>query len=150
MSRGRKPLGKKAMTGAERQARFRSAHADGTPRLRYRRPSDRRSRAQRWRDAVAELLILQDDYRVWLDSLPKNLEESATADALRAICAVDLSSLKGMKPPRGFGRDRRSSTARANRPSRKPTDHIMMLAGDCEKRSHEQSRSAGLASPRSR
>jgi len=123
--RGRKPLGKKAMTGAERQARFRAAHADGTPRLRYLRPSDRRGRAQRWRDAVAELLILQDDYRVWLNSLPENPEASATGDALRAICAVDLSVLKAIEPPHGFGRDRRASTARTNQPSRKPRDHIM-------------------------
>jgi len=49
---GRKPLGDKAMSVAERQARFRAAHADGAPKARYRRPSDRRSRPQRWRDAV--------------------------------------------------------------------------------------------------
>ena len=66
MKRGAKPLGDKAMTGAERQARYRAAHANGTPRLRYRKPADRRSRAQRWRDAVAELVTLQDDYRAWL------------------------------------------------------------------------------------
>jgi hypothetical protein len=39
---------------------------------------------------VAELVTLQDDYRAWLDSLPDNLAESATADALRAICDLDL------------------------------------------------------------
>ena len=39
----------------------------------------RRSRPQRWRDAVAELVSLQDEYRAWLDSLPDNLAESATA-----------------------------------------------------------------------
>ncbi len=44
---GRKPLGTKAMTPAERQARFRAAHADGAPKVRYRRPGDRRSRPQR-------------------------------------------------------------------------------------------------------
>jgi hypothetical protein len=105
MKRGAKPLGDKAMTAAERQARFREAHADGTPRIRYRRPGDRRNRAQRWRDAVAELITLQDDYRAWLDSLPDNLAESATAEALRAICDLDLSDLDSVEPPRGFGRD---------------------------------------------
>jgi hypothetical protein len=37
----RNPLGDRAMTTAERQARYREAHADGTPRVRYRRPGDR-------------------------------------------------------------------------------------------------------------
>jgi hypothetical protein len=92
------------MTSAERQARFRAAHADGSPKVRYRRP-DRRSRPQRWRDAVAELISLQEDYRAWLDTLPDNLAESATADALRTICDLDLSELESVDPPRGFGRD---------------------------------------------
>src|SRR5271165_4881435 len=72
---GRKPLGDRPMTLAERQARFRAAHADGAPKVRYRRPGDRRSRPQRWRDAVAELVELQDEYRTWRDSLPDNLAE---------------------------------------------------------------------------
>ena len=93
------------MTVAERQARFRAAHADGAPKLRYRKPSDHRSRPQRWRDAVAELVSLQDEYRAWLDSLPDNLAESATAQALRAVCDLDLSELDSVQPPRGFGRD---------------------------------------------
>jgi hypothetical protein len=54
---------------------------------------------------VAELLALRDDYRAWLDSLPENLQASATADTLRAICNVDLSDLESVEPPRGFGRD---------------------------------------------
>jgi hypothetical protein len=100
MKRGPKPLGDKAMTGAERQARYRAAHADGTPRIRYRKPVDRRSRAQRWRDAVTELVTLQDDYRAWLDSLPENLADSATAEALQTICDLDLSELDTVEPPR--------------------------------------------------
>jgi hypothetical protein len=95
----------KAMTAAERQARFRATHADETPRIRYRRPADRRSRAQRWQKTVAELVALQDDYRTWLDALPQNLEASATAEALRAICDLDLSHIESAEPPRGFGRD---------------------------------------------
>jgi len=100
MSRGPKPQGDRAMTAAERQARFRQVHANGSPKLRYRRPGDRRSRPQRWRDAVAELLTLQDDYRAWLDTQPPSLEGSATAEALRSICDLDR-----IEPPRGFGRD---------------------------------------------
>ena len=40
MKRGPKPSGK-AMTAAQRQARYRAAHADGTPRARQqaRRPA---------------------------------------------------------------------------------------------------------------
>ena len=102
---GRKPLGDMALTNAERQARFRQAHAGGAPRVRFRRPADRRSRPQRWRDAVAELLALQADYAEWLASLPENLAESPTAHALQAIVDLDLSELEAIEPPRGFGRD---------------------------------------------
>ena len=47
----------------------------------------------------------QGDYQSWLDALPSSLADSATADALRAICDLDLSELQGIEPPRGFGRD---------------------------------------------
>jgi hypothetical protein len=89
----------------ERQARYRASHAESAPKLRYRRPADRRSRPQRWRDAVAELLEMQGDYQTWLDALPENLVDSTTADALRMICDLDLSELASVAPPRGFGRD---------------------------------------------
>lgn len=95
------------MTPAERQARYRAAHAADTAatvKVRYRKPVDRRSRLQRWRDAVAELLELQADYQQWLDGLPGSLADTPTADALRAICDLDLSGLE-IDPPRGFGRD---------------------------------------------
>jgi hypothetical protein len=105
MKRGPKPIGEQPMTHAERQARYRAAHQDGSPKLRYRKPADRRSRPQRWRDAVAELVELQADYQAWLDTLPPSLADSATADALRTICELDLSELEGIEPPRGFGRD---------------------------------------------
>lgn len=101
----RKPLGDRAMSAAQRQARFRAAHADGTPRVRYRRPGDRRSRPRRWRDAVAELVTLQADCQAWLDALPENLSGSPTAAALEALCALDLSEIESVEPPRGFGRD---------------------------------------------
>ena len=54
---------------------------------------------------MAELLELQIDYQAWLDALPENLAVSATADALREICGLDLSELTSVEPPRGFGRD---------------------------------------------
>ncbi len=107
MARGPKPLGERVMTHAERQARYRAAHAADTPpavKVRYRKPADRRSRPQRWRDAVAELLELQADYQQWLDGLPESLADTPTTDALRVVCDLDLSSLE-IDPPRGFGRD---------------------------------------------
>jgi hypothetical protein len=54
---------------------------------------------------VAELVSLQDEYMAWLDSLPPSLENSATAEALRSICDLDLSELESVEPPSGFGRD---------------------------------------------
>src|SRR4051812_2548222 len=101
----RPTLGEKAMTEAERQARHRAARAAGVPVIRARRPTDRRSRAQRWHDAVAVLGHLQAEYAAWLAALPANLQDSAIAEALQAICDLDLSELQAIEPPRGFGRD---------------------------------------------
>ena len=93
------------MTGAERQARYRAARADGVPIIRVCRPADRRSRIQRWTDAVTALTDLQVEYGGWLEALPVNRQDSATAEALRAIIDLDLSELQAIEPPRGFGRD---------------------------------------------
>ena len=93
------------MTHAERQARYRAKQAASAPTFRCRKPLDRRSRLQRWRDVVAELQDLQDEYQAWLDALPQNMADSATAEALRTICDLVLSELEGIVPPRGFGRD---------------------------------------------
>jgi hypothetical protein len=41
----------------------------------------------------------------WLQSLPDNLQDTATAEALRTISELDLSELQAIVPPRGFGRD---------------------------------------------
>ena len=73
--------------------------------IRTRRPANHRSRAQRWHDAVATLTALQAEYAIWLESLPLNLQEGATAQALQAIVELDLGELQTIEPPRGFGRD---------------------------------------------
>ncbi len=101
----RKPIGETAMTDAERQARYRAARATGKLAIRTRRPIDHRSRTQRWRDAVAQLADLQAQYAMWLEALPDNLQDSATANALQTICDLDLGELQAIEPPRGFGRD---------------------------------------------
>ena len=99
----RKSIGERPMTVAERQARCRAARESGTPAVRIRRPLDHRSRAKRWRDAVSELTTLQGHYAAWLESLPENLQD--TAEALHAICDLDLTELQAIVPPRGFDRD---------------------------------------------
>ena len=66
------------MTNAERRARYRLARAVAQPVIHYRRAADRRSRAQRWRDAVAELVALQAEYAQWLKALPDPLHPSDT------------------------------------------------------------------------
>ena len=110
MARGRKPHGDRALTGAERQALYRARHAGTVPGLdpgmvRYRRPADRRSRPQRWHNAVAELVALQDEYRDWFEALPEATRDGATGDALQAILDLDLDEIAAIEPPRGFGRD---------------------------------------------
>jgi phytoene dehydrogenase-like protein len=67
--------------------------------------ADHRSRARRWNDTVAELTRLQAEYDAWLQSLPENLQDTATAEALRTISELDLNELQAIVPPRGFGRD---------------------------------------------
>jgi len=98
-------LGNTPMTGAERQMRYRAARMSDAPLIRIRRPVDRRSRIQRWNDAITALADLQAEYTTWLEALPDNQQENATAEALRAIVDLDLSELQTIEPPRGFGRD---------------------------------------------
>ena len=107
MPRGRKPEAEHALSNAERQARYRARRQVQQPQaaIRRRAAADRRSRAQRWQDAVAELLALQAEYAAWSDTLPESLRDSATAEALQAIIDLDLDNLAEIRPPRGFGRD---------------------------------------------
>ena len=107
MPSGRRPEGEHALSNAERQARYRARRQaeQPPPLLRYPRPTDRRSRAQRWHDAVAELLALQGEYAAWYETLPDNLHDTATAEALQAIVELELETLADITPPRGFGRD---------------------------------------------
>ena len=101
----RPSIGETPMTGAERQARYRARARPGAPVIRIRRPADRRSRIQRWNDTIAGLVDLQAEYAAWLEALPDNQQDSAIAEALRAIVELDLSELQAIEPPRGFGRD---------------------------------------------
>jgi len=101
----RPSIGETPMTGAERQARYHAARMSDAPIIRIRRPVDRRSRIQRWNDTIATLTELQAEYGAWLEALPDNQQDGATAEALRTIVELDLSELQAIEPPRGFGRD---------------------------------------------
>jgi hypothetical protein len=101
----RKSIGETAMTDAERQPRYRAARAAAVPVIRICRPADHRGRARRWNDHVAGLVEEQSEFLAWSESLPDNLQDSASAEVLRAICEFDLSELQAIVPPRGFGRD---------------------------------------------
>ena len=104
----RRPDGDQAMSNAERQAHYRARRATACPTApittRPHRPVDRRSRPQRWQDAVAQLLALQADYADWLAAMPESLQDSPTAEALEAIVDLDLTALADINLPRGFGR----------------------------------------------
>ncbi len=75
----------------------------GIPVVHHRKP--RRSRAQRWRDAVAELGAVQEHYRDCLDSLPDSLRDTTYGERLQIIVEADIEALEEIEPPRGYGRD---------------------------------------------
>jgi hypothetical protein len=106
MPKDRPTQGSQTLTNAERQARYRARKAEqaGTT-IRYRRPADRRTRPQRWHDAVEEVLALQAEYTTLANALPDALRDTPTAEALQAIVDLDLSDLADIEPPRGYGRD---------------------------------------------
>jgi hypothetical protein len=106
--RGRKPQGERALTGAERQARYRQRLADNpvAPPRRPPRSTRHVSRPQQRHAAVATLLRLQAEYAAaWLDALPEALLDGTTGAALQAIVDLDLDELASIEPPSGVGRD---------------------------------------------
>jgi predicted phage gp36 major capsid-like protein len=106
MPRGREPEGEAPLSNAERQVRYRARHKEKQASANVRPPRvGRRTRIQRWRAAVAELVDLQAGYTAWLDALPESLRDTATAEALQAIVDLDLEGLAAIEPPRGYGRD---------------------------------------------
>jgi hypothetical protein len=106
VKRGPKPIGETPMTVAERQARYRAVHADGAPKVRYRKPADRRSKPKQWDDAVSTLLDILDDYQDWRDRLPPGLTGSATGLTVWTRClryVIWSSSYRGSSFPRASG-----------------------------------------------
>jgi hypothetical protein len=107
------PRGERAATPAERSAAYRArrkATAADMPAkppvvIRYRRPTDRRSRPQQWADAVQTGLL--DQFEEWRDKLPSSLANSPTAEALDAVLELrgHVEDLQAVELPKGFGRD---------------------------------------------
>jgi hypothetical protein len=75
--------------------------------VRYRRRADRRSKPQRWADAVETLADLIDSYQAWRDGLPPALADSDIAQRLDGVLELrDLvDQLAVADLPKGFGRD---------------------------------------------
>ena len=94
-----------ALTPAEKQRRYRQRLKAGHRPVTVRKPRDRRSRPQRWRDAVAELRALSDHWRDCLSTLPDALRETPYGERLQAIADADIEALEEIDPPRGYGRD---------------------------------------------
>jgi len=104
---GRRPQGEAALTGAERQARYRlrlGLGADYAPDQIARLPRAK-PLSRRWHDTVAGLVSLQAEYARWLDALPEATRDTATGEALQAVVDLDLDDIIAIQPPRGFGRD---------------------------------------------
>ena len=94
-----------ALTPAEKQRRYRERLKAGHRPVHTRKPRDRRSRPQRWRDAVSELRTLQEHYRDCLDTLPDALLDTPYGERLQIIADADIEALEEIEPPRGYGRD---------------------------------------------
>ena len=92
---------------ARRKAELEAAGKAPVVRLRYRQPADRRSKPQRWADAVETLADLIDAYQVWRDILPPALADSDIAQRLDDVIELrDLvDQLAAADLPKGFGRD---------------------------------------------
>ena len=101
----RKSIGETAMTDAERQARYRAARAAGIPVIRMRRRSIIAAGPGGGTTTSPASWKVRLSMRPGWISLPDNLRDSALAEALQAICDLDLTELQAITPPRGFGRD---------------------------------------------
>jgi hypothetical protein len=96
------------MSSAERQRAYIQRLKAGIPTApKPRRPVDRRSKPQRWDDAVAELLRLLDTYQEARDNLPDSLAETAYVEKLDAVIELRelVETLADADLPKGFGRD---------------------------------------------
>ena len=96
-----------ALSPAERAKRYRERREAGEKIVRYRRPSDRRSKLQKWNDAVDTLIGVLDDYQEWRDNMPAGLAETLTAELIDGVLELRelVEQLQAAELPKGFGRD---------------------------------------------
>src|SRR4051794_41696198 len=111
---GPKPRGDRTATPAERSAAYRArrkvtaAAAPTKPPVvvRYRRPADRRSRPERWADAVQTLADMLDRFQEWRGQIPPRLAHRPPAGAPRTAQGgpgAVVQTHEG-QPPKGLRR----------------------------------------------
>jgi hypothetical protein len=108
MTIGRKPQAEIAMTGAERQARYRQRLAGAQVQPQpppLAPPARRRARQQRWDAGVAILRAVQAECAEWFETMPEQLHDTPTGQALRAVIDLDLDEIASVSLPKGYGRD---------------------------------------------
>ena len=113
-------IGEKAMTDAERQARYRVARAADAPVIRTRRPADHRSRARRWQDAVAQLSELQAGRAEFRCRVVKRETKSGGCwDGFRLRCGARIAESDLAIPHQGpfFAAEKRACSNCALRPT---------------------------------
>ena len=96
-----------ALSNAERQRAFRQRRTAHQPKLRYRKPIDRRSAPQKWTEAIEDLVSILNSYQEWRDGMPPGVADSSTAQKLDAVLELRgiVEELATAELPRGFGRD---------------------------------------------
>src|SRR4051794_34550354 len=97
-----------ALSNAERQARFVARLKAGiAPTKQAKTPQDRRSRPQRWKDAITELQGCLDAWQEGGGAIQEPLADGAYALKLDAMFELQglVEQLDAADPPLGFGRD---------------------------------------------
>ncbi len=96
-----------AATSAERQARYMQRLRAGIGPKPVSRPHDRRSRPQRWLDAVGELYACLNGWQAARDAIPESLASGEYAARLDSILEMRslVEQLDAADLPLGFGRD---------------------------------------------
>jgi hypothetical protein len=99
------------MAPAERQRKYRERRAAELAKrvvvLKYLPRPDRRSRAQKWDDAVNDLTNILDAMQKWRAKLLSHDAHASVAVRLDAVLDLrpSVEALRGVVLPKGWGRD---------------------------------------------
>ena len=105
MPRGQKPEGERAMSNAERQARYRDRHLTQPPPVVIRTAGRSTGAADLSVGMTRSTCCgIQGECVDWLAALPDSLRGTAMAEALEAIADLDLSALTEVNPARLWAR----------------------------------------------